>query len=137
MIITLKPKDYEWPNNIPSEYLPQKKPTVTIDEAEVVAAAEKGITWEQLQDYYCVDQETLKRNFYIQYSKAKAQLGILVLDSMVTVAMEGNPIMLKWLSTNWLGMKSSESLTINKEEPNLSELDDKIAKLLKKTQGDQ
>jgi hypothetical protein len=137
-IMILKPNQYEWPSSIPSEYLPKKKPTVTIDDAEIKEAAMKGVTWEQLEQYYMVDKETLKKHYFIMYSKERAKLEINVLDGMVNSALGGSDAMLKFLSINWLKM-TERSITeiVSVDTPDVAELDEKIAKLLSKLSPDQ
>lgn len=137
-IVILKPKDYDWPQHIPSEYLPIKKPTVEIDVEEIRMAASKGITWEQLEAYYNVDKETLKKNFYLIYTKERAKLEINLLNSMVSTALMGDTPMQKWLSANWLKMTDKSTTTIIEaaSETDPKELDEKIDRLLKKMKKD-
>ena len=134
--IELKPKDYSWPSSIPSEYLPKKKPTVTINEDEIKEAAGKGVTFEQLEQYYCVDKETLKKHFYIMYNRERAKLEINVLDGMVTSALGGSDSMLKWLSQNWLKMTDKTTTEIITPDMDIGEIDEKLAKLMSKLSPD-
>jgi hypothetical protein len=134
--VELRPKDYDWPSNIPSEYLPKRKPTVTINEDEIKEAAGKGVTWEQMENYYVVDKETLKKHFFILYNRERAKLEINVLDGMVTSALGGSDAMLKWLSVNWLHMTDKTITEIVTPDYDAAEVDEKIAKLMKKMTPD-
>lgn len=104
---------YKYPSWLPTESQPEEQPTVRISREEIVAAAQMGVTWEQLEAYYTVDIDTLKRIFLIDYRKAEAQLQINILDSMIKSAVEGSPIMLKWLSTNLLGMTEKNTTLVD------------------------
>ena len=117
-VITLKAKDYDWPVWLEPSQQPAKKPTVVITEHEIQIAAESGVTWTQLERYYTVDQETLKRHFLILYEKHRATLEINILNAMVTSAVSGNPAMMKWLSANYLNMSErTTETTITEEQP--------------------
>lgn len=131
-----KAKDYSWPSSIPSEYLPKRRPTVTIDDDEIKQAAMKGVTWEQLEKYYCIDKESLKKQYFIMYQRERAKLEINVLDGMVNSALAGSDTMLKWLSVNWLSMTDKTTTEIVTPDMDVAELDEKLAKLLSKLTPD-
>jgi hypothetical protein len=96
--------------------------------SEITTAALCGTTWEQLEQYYTVDKDCLKLYFSLPYSKAQAQLQINILDTMVECAViEKNAVLLKWLSSNWLGM-SEKVATV---QPTVPVSEDEVNERLK------
>lgn len=134
--IKLTAKDYDWPLWLEPSMQPNKKPTVTILEQDIINGAEAGTTWSQLERYYTVDQETLKKHFLIIYEKHRATLEINILGSMVRQAISGNTMMLKWLSANYLNMSErTTDTTITEEQPTDEKLvNQKIEQLINKIQ---
>ena len=121
----LQPVDYNYPNSLPKESYPIVKSTVQIKLSELTYAAEHGITWEQLEQYYMVDKDTLQKYLTWEYNTGKATLEINVLDAMVESAVEDkNPVMLKFLATNWLGMTDktvSEQAELPQDEDSINQ----------------
>jgi hypothetical protein len=112
--ITFEAQDYNYPTWLPSDSMPETKPSITVTVAEIETAAMHGTTWEQLEAYYCIDLETLKQHFTRPYMQAKAQMQINVLHAMTTKAVdEKDATMLKWLSQNLLGMSDKSKHEIN------------------------
>jgi hypothetical protein len=87
-----------------------------------------------LEQYYTIDADSLKQYLMLPYSKAQAQLQINILDVMVEAAVEEkNTVLLKWLSTQWLGM-SEKTVPQNANDVPVSEetVNQKLAALLEK-----
>lgn len=134
MIVKLYPKDYSYSESLPLEYYPAKKVTKEIDTDEVEIAAKRGVSWTQMSAHFNVDEATLKKHFYINYMQARAMLEINVLSAMVDSALDGNPQMQKWLSSNWLGMteRTTPIIVQDVNDLDVTELDAKIHRLQNK-----
>ena len=134
MIVKLYPKDYKYSESLPVEFYPAKKVTREIDTDDIETAAKRGVSWTQLSAHLNIDETTLQKHFYIYYMQARAMLEINVLSAMVDSALDGNPQMQKWLSSNWLGMTERTTPIVIQDERDLdvSELDNKIARLQNK-----
>ena len=118
--VTLEAHDYQFPNWLPVDSQPTAKPTVKILYADIHYAGAHGSTWDHLEALYMVDVETLQRHLTLPYRKGQSELQVTVLDSMVKSAVDDkNPQMLKWLSSNWLGM--TEKVTAVPIEPAVDE----------------
>ena len=128
-------QDYNYPDTIEYEFLPVIKTPIIIDESDISMAARKGVTWTQLSRYYLCDEDTLKTYFMGLYTKARASFEISMLGAMADVALSGNPVILKWLSANFLGMSDKITSTTIETDPkllDLAEIDQKLTKLLSK-----
>jgi len=131
--ITLQPKDYNWPECIPTAYRPKKKTKVIIEVDHIRAAAKNGATWDQLENYYMVDVDTLKKHFFIDYMRSRAQLEINVIDSMVTSAQAGEVTIQKFLATNWLDFANKiEALPVINQTPDEETINLRLKILLDK-----
>lgn len=131
--ITFEPSDYRYPQWLPLNSHPTVKPTVQIKLEEITYAAEHGVTWEQLEQYYTVDVSSLKEYCSLEYSKGQGTLQINVIDAMVKSAVdEKSPVMLKFLANNWLGM--TDKVTTETLSPTVDEqsLNDKLQSLMLK-----
>jgi hypothetical protein len=129
--VTFEPSDYKYPQWLPVDSEPTVKPSVKITEAEIVHAASHGVTWEQLEAYYTVDQDSLKKYLTLWYSKSEATMHINILDSMVKSAVDDkNPTMLKWLSSNYLNMVDKVTAVPVTQTVDEDSLNAKLASLL-------
>lgn len=80
-------------------------------------------TWKDFSEYYGVPETTLRNNFRDLYIKARQTTKKKLRQKMLETALNGDRVMMIWLSKQWLGMsetpdKSSESdiLPWNEEE---------------------
>lgn len=131
----IKITEYDYPEDIETEYLTLVKPIIIIDESEFELACRHGCSWEQMSHYYMISVPDLKRHFLPLYTKSRASMSIGILNAMVSVGMSGNFQMLKWLSQNWLGMVEKTVTQLNITDPkllDLAEIDQKLTKLLSK-----
>jgi len=136
--ITFEPNEYKYPSWLPAASAPADKPRVEIEFADIQYAALHGSTWQQLEALYLVDMETLKLYFTAVYSQAQAQLQINVMHTMVNSAVTaGDTVMLKWLSSNLLGM--SDKVTQTPQQPPVDEaaINAKLNALLMKHSEEQ
>ena len=138
-IVKLTPAKYKYPESLPSEYLPAKKPNVIIERDFVIQEFMTGSTWEMLSMFYVVDVETLKKLFWVDYERAQASLKMNIIKSTVLTAIEGNHSAQRFLCTNWLGLteKSPDSVPTSDLPYKATEVDAKIEALLSKLQINQ
>jgi hypothetical protein len=131
--ITFGPLDYRAPAHIPKDSLPDCLPTVQILFEDIWFSGERGVSWEQLENHYMVDIDTLKRYLTLPYEKGRALLQINVLDAMVGEAVDKkNVVMLKWLSANWLGMSEKTVAQPPQAPVDEQDVNDKLTALIEK-----
>ena len=64
-------------------------------------------TWKDFSDYYGVPQQTLRDNFRDLYTKARQATKRKLRQKMLETALNGDRVMMIWLSKNWLDMAES------------------------------
>jgi hypothetical protein len=74
-----------------------------VDPDEVYRLSSIGCTMEEMADFFMIDRETLKYNFWPYIQRAKSELYCQLRNKQIEVAMSGNPTMLIWLGKNLLG----------------------------------
>jgi hypothetical protein len=82
-------------------------------------------TWKDFSDYYGVPQQTLRDNFRDLYTKARQVTKRKLRQKMLETALNGDRVMMIWLSKQWLDMSDSPNsdqgdqvLPWNEEENN-------------------
>ena len=135
-IVTIKGKDYNWPDSIPAEYRPKVKPTHYISRAEVEKTFQFGSDWEMLEAQYLIDVNTLKKHFWTNFIKAQGVLKQQIIKSTVVSAVAGNHPAQRFLAINWLSMQDAAIAGVpTPQEYNEKEVNEKIEKLLAKAQS--
>ena len=74
-----------------------------IDPDEVYKMATYGCTMEEMADFFQIDRETLKYNFWHYIKQGEAGLKMRLRKKQIEVALDGNPTLLIWLGKNMLG----------------------------------
>jgi hypothetical protein len=74
-------------------------------------------TWKDFSDYYGVPETTLRNNFADLFTKARQTTKKKLRQKMLETAMNGDRVMMIWLSKNWLDM--SDSGTTEKSDDNM------------------
>ena len=64
-------------------------------------------TWKDFSDYYGVPETTLRNNFADLFTKARQTTKRKLRQKMLETAMNGDRVMMIWLSKNWLGMSDN------------------------------
>jgi hypothetical protein len=64
-------------------------------------------TWKDFSDYYGVPETTLRNNFADLFTKARQTTKRKLRQKMLETAMNGDRVMMIWLSKNWLGMSET------------------------------
>lgn len=64
-------------------------------------------TWKDFSDYYGVPQQTLRDNFRDLYTKARQATKRKLRQKMLETALNGDRVMMIWLSKNWLDMSDT------------------------------
>jgi hypothetical protein len=77
--------------------------TRIVDPDEVYRLSGMGCTMEEMADFFMIDRETLKYNFWPYIQRAKSELYLRIRNKQIEVALAGNPTMLIWLGKNMLG----------------------------------
>jgi len=72
-------------------------------------------TWKDFSDYYGVPETTLRNNFADLFTKARQTTKRKLRQKMLETAMNGDRVMMIWLSKNWLGM-SDNGVQENEED---------------------
>ena len=99
--------------------------TTVIPEDEFYQMACLFSTWKDFSEYYSVPESTLRDNFRDLYIKARQTTKRKLRSKMLETALNGDRVMMIWLSKQWLDMsdspeKGSESdvLPWNEEQHN-------------------
>lgn len=64
-------------------------------------------TWKDFSEYYGVPQQTLRDNFRDLYTKARQATKRKLRQKMLETALNGDRVMMIWLSKQWLDMAES------------------------------
>lgn len=80
---------------------------VVIPEDEFYQMACLFSTWKDFSDYYGVPQQTLRDNFRDLYTKARQVTKRKLRSKMLETALNGDRVMMIWLSKQWLQMSDS------------------------------
>jgi hypothetical protein len=64
-------------------------------------------TWKDFSEYYCVPESTLRDNFRDLYIKARQTTKRKLRSKMLETALNGDRVMMIWLSKQWLDMSDS------------------------------
>ncbi len=64
-------------------------------------------TWKDFSDYYGVPETTLRNNFADLFTKARQTTKKKLRQKMLETAMNGDRVMMIWLSKNWLSFSDS------------------------------
>lgn len=64
-------------------------------------------TWKDFSDYYGVPAQTLRDNFRDLYTKARQATKRKLRQKMLETALNGDRVMMIWLSKNWLDMSDA------------------------------
>ena len=72
-------------------------------------------TWKDFSEYYGVPETTLRNNFADLFTKARQTTKRKLRQKMLETAMNGDRVMMIWLSKNWLGM-SDNGVQENEED---------------------
>ena len=82
-----------------------------IDPDEVYKLASYGCTMEEMSDFFQIDRETLKYNFWNYIKQGQASTRVRLRKSQLDVAYSGNPTMLIWLGKQMLGQTDTPQST--------------------------
>lgn len=74
---------------------------------EVYRLARLGCNLEEISDFFMIDRETLKYNFWDYIQKGKAETKHRLRDAQIKLALQGNAAMLIWLGKNLLGQSDN------------------------------
>lgn len=74
-----------------------------IDPDEVYRLATYGCTMEEMSDFFQIDRETLKYNFWTYIKRGEADTRLRLRKAQLDLAFSGNPTLLIWLGKNMLG----------------------------------
>jgi hypothetical protein len=81
-------------------------------------------TWKDFSEYYGVPAQTLRDNFRDLYTKARQATKRKLRQKMLETALNGDRVMMIWLSKNWLDMSDTPQNTDSEQVlPWLSEDD--------------
>ena len=64
-------------------------------------------TWKDFSDYYGVPETTLRNNFADLFTKARQTTKKKLRQKMLETAMNGDRVMMIWLSKQWLNFSDS------------------------------
>jgi len=64
-------------------------------------------TWKDFSEYYSVPESTLRDNFRDLYTKARQKTKQKLRQKMLETALNGDRVMMIWLSKQWLDMSDS------------------------------
>jgi len=64
-------------------------------------------TWKDFSDYYGVPETTLRNNFADLFTKARQATKRKLRQKMLETAMNGDRVMMIWLSKNWLSFSEN------------------------------
>lgn len=78
-----------------------------VDPDEVYRLSMIGCSMEEMADFFMIDRETLKYNFWPYIQHAKSELHAKIRNKQIEVALAGNPTMLIWLGKNMLGQSDN------------------------------
>lgn len=91
---------------------------------EVYKLSKLGCTMEEIADYFQIDRETLKYNFWTYIKKGEAETKQRLREAQLDLALKGNATMLIWLGKNMLGQSDSPTNTdVDKVLPWTSDAD--------------
>ena len=82
---------------------PPKKKVELTEEQKIEKLASYGLTNKEIAEALGYDDSTLKRNFEKNIIKGKANLRERLKKKQISVAMQGNVVMLIWLGKQYLG----------------------------------
>lgn len=74
---------------------------------EVYKLSRLGCTMEEMADFFQIDRETLKYNFWHYIKQGEADLRIRLRKAQLETAFAGNPTMQIWLGKQLLGQTDS------------------------------
>ena len=74
---------------------------------EVYKLSRLGCTMEEMADFFQIDRETLKYNFWHYIKQGEADLRIRLRKAQLETAFNGNPTMQIWLGKQLLGQTDS------------------------------
>ena len=78
-----------------------------IPESEFYQMACLFSTWKDFSEYYGVAETTLRNNFADLYTKARQTTKRKLRQKMLETALNGDRVMMIWLSKQWLDMTDS------------------------------
>lgn len=82
-----------------------------VDPDEVYRLSEIGCSLEEMSNFFGIDRETLKYNFWPYIKRAESELYRKIRHKQIEVALDGNPTMLIWLGKNMLGQSDNPTNT--------------------------
>tara|TARA_R110000737_G_scaffold54155_1_gene76285 strand:- start:1663 stop:2049 length:387 start_codon:yes stop_codon:yes gene_type:complete len=89
---------------------------VVIPEEEFYKLACLHTTWKDLSDFFGVPVGTLRDNFADLYIKGTQTTKMKLRQKMFETAMNGDRVMMIWLSKNWCGYSDSGPQEGNEED---------------------
>ena len=89
---------------------------VVIPEEEFYKLACLHTTWKDLSDFFGVPVGTLRDNFADLYIKGTQTTKMKLRQKMFETAMNGDRVMMIWLSKNWLGYSDNGPQEGNEED---------------------
>ena len=89
---------------------------VVIPEEEFYKLACLHTTWKDLSDFFGVPVGTLRDNFADLYIKGTQTTKQKLRQKMLETAMNGDRVMMIWLSKNWLGYSDNGPQEGNEED---------------------
>ena len=82
---------------------------------EVYRLAAMGCKDKEIAEWFGINDNTLRFNFSVELLKGRHNLHNSLRQKMIETAINGNVVMLIYLSKNWLGM--SDNGTITNDDP--------------------
>lgn len=83
---------------------------------EVYKLGELGCTDKEIAEWFMIDENTLRYNFSVFLTKARAAVRRRLRAVQLDVALKGNPTMLIWLGKNMLG-QSDSPINTDEDQP--------------------
>ena len=78
---------------------------------EVFRLAAMGCKDKEIAEWFGINDNTLRFNFSVELLKGRHNLHNSLRQKMIETAMQGNVVMLIYLSKNWLGMSDNGAVT--------------------------
>jgi len=82
---------------------------------EVYRLAAMGCKDKEIAEWFGINDNTLRFNFSVELLKGRQNLHNSLRQKMIETALNGNVVMLIYLSKNWLGM--SDNGTVTNDDP--------------------
>ena len=80
---------------------------VVIEESDFYKLASLHCSWKDLSTWYGVAETTLRNNFADLFTKARQATKRKLRQKMLETAMNGDRVMMIWLSKNWLSFSEN------------------------------